>query len=114
MGSWWGLGGVRGPASAYPSSQRGWIQPQGLAFSAMLAPQPGAARLWPPLCQGDAAKTARDNLENYSCCYAAWLLSSPRWWPRAGVMSLRDRWLPKAPAWVPDLKYRVGREQAGW
>lgn len=52
-----------------------------------------------PLCaKQDAAKTARDNL-NYCRSYAAWLVSSPQRWPRAGVMSLRDRWLPKAPAW---------------
>lgn len=71
---------------------------------------PGSA----PLCaKEEAAKTARDKLVNYSSSYAAWLVSSPQRWPRAEVMSLRDRWLPKAPAWVPDLKYRVGREQAG-
>lgn len=50
MGSWWGLGAARGPGSAYPSSQSGWIQPPGF-FLATATPHPGAAVLGAPLCQ---------------------------------------------------------------
>lgn len=95
------------PKGLHPATRLGFFWPWWLLILVL----PGSD----PLCaKEDAAQTARDNLENYSCSYAAWLVSSPQRWPRAGVMSLRDRWLPKAPAWVPDLKYRVGREQVGW
>lgn len=116
-GIWDGV--LAGPGGSEGTWERLSLLPEGLDPTTRLCFfGRGGSSSWcsAPLCaKEDAAKTARDNLENYSRSYAAWLVSSPQRWPRAGVMSLRDRWLPKAPAWGarPEIPGGEGSRRGG-